>query len=38
MRDLAGKSQTIDAQQMTIVPGFIDSHNHVMPGNELLYL
>ncbi len=36
MQDLAGKGQTIDAQQMTIVPGFIDSHNHA-PGNELLY-
>src|SRR5580693_2625694 len=36
MKDLAGKSQTIDAQQMTVVPGFIDSHNHA-PGNELLY-
>ncbi len=34
---LAGKStQVVDAQQMTIVPGFIDSHNHA-PGNELLY-
>lgn len=34
---LAGKgTQTIDAQQATIVPGFIDSHNHA-PGNELLY-
>jgi predicted amidohydrolase YtcJ len=30
------KTQTIDAKQMTIVPGFIDSHNHA-PGNELLY-
>ena len=36
MKSLAGKAQTIDAQQMTIVPGFIDSHNHA-PGNELLY-
>ena len=37
IKSLAGKStQTIDAQQMTIVPGFIDSHNHA-PGNELLY-
>jgi predicted amidohydrolase YtcJ len=34
---LAGKStQIIDAKQMTVVPGFIDSHNHA-PGNELLY-
>ena len=30
------KTQTMDAQQMTIVPGFIDCHNHA-PGNELLY-
>src|SRR5579862_5079587 len=36
IKSLAGKAQTIDAQQMTIVPGFIDSHNHA-PGNELLY-
>ena len=37
MKALAGKStQIVDAQQMTIVPGFIDSHNHA-PGNELLY-
>lgn len=37
MKKLAGKgTQTIDAQQATIVPGFIDSHNHA-PGNELLY-
>jgi predicted amidohydrolase YtcJ len=37
MRALAAKStQIIDAQQMTVVPGFIDSHNHA-PGNELLY-
>jgi len=36
IRALAGKSQIIDAQQMTVVPGFIDSHNHA-PGNELLY-
>ena len=37
IRALAGKStQVIDAQQMTVVPGFIDSHNHA-PGNELLY-
>src|ERR1700677_542757 len=28
MKALAGKAETIDAQQMTIVPGFIDSHNH----------
>src|SRR3984957_4230393 len=36
IKSLAGNAQTIDAQQMTIVPGFIDSHNHA-PGNELLY-
>src|SRR5450432_3645005 len=37
IKALAGKStQLVDAQQMTIVPGFIDSHNHA-PGNELLY-
>src|SRR5215469_1962465 len=32
IRGLIGKgSETIDAQQMTIVPGFIDCHNHT-PG------
>jgi len=37
IRGLAGKStQTLDARQMTIVPGFIDTHNHA-PGNTLLY-
>ena len=36
IKSLARKAQTIDAHQMTIVPGFIDSHNHA-PGNELLY-
>ena len=37
LKALAGKAtQLIDAQQMTVVPGFIDSHNHA-PGNELLY-
>jgi len=37
MKGLIGKkTQTIDAKQMTIVPGFIDCHNHA-PGNELLY-
>ncbi|HEY2677954.1 MAG TPA: amidohydrolase [Steroidobacteraceae bacterium] len=37
MKALTGKStRTIDAQQMTIVPGFIDSHNHAS-GNRLLY-
>jgi predicted amidohydrolase YtcJ len=30
------KTQTFDAHHMTVVPGFIDSHNHA-PGNELLY-
>jgi len=29
-------TQTFDAHQMTIVPGFIDCHNHA-PGNTLLY-
>ena len=28
--------QTYDAKQMTVVPGFIDTHNHA-PGNVLLY-
>jgi predicted amidohydrolase YtcJ len=37
MRALIGKgTQTIDAKQMTIVPGFIDCHNHA-PGTTLLY-
>jgi len=37
VRSLAGKStQTIDARGMTVVPGFIDCHNHA-PGNTLLY-
>ena len=37
MKSLIGKStQTYDAKQMTIVPGFIDCHNHA-PGNTLLY-
>ncbi len=37
LKTLAGRAtQTIDAGQMTVVPGFIDSHNHA-PGNELLY-
>jgi predicted amidohydrolase YtcJ len=36
MRSLAGKgTQTFDAKQMTIVPGFIDCHNHAT-GNVLL--
>src|SRR5262245_30534864 len=34
---LIGKgTQTLDARQMTVVPGFIDCHNHA-PGNVLLY-
>ena len=37
IRGLIGKStQAIDARQMTVVPGFIDTHNHA-PGNVLLY-
>jgi predicted amidohydrolase YtcJ len=37
VRSLAGKqTQTFDAQQMAIVPGFIDAHNHA-PGPILLY-
>jgi hypothetical protein len=37
VRGLIGKgTQTIDAKQMTVVPGFIDTHNHA-PGNVLLY-
>lgn len=37
IQGLAGKgTQTFDAKQMTIVPGFIDCHNHA-PGNVLLY-
>ena len=37
IKALIGKStQTYDARQMTIVPGFIDCHNHA-PGNTLLY-
>jgi predicted amidohydrolase YtcJ len=37
IRALAGvNTETFDAQHMTIVPGFNDSHNHA-PGNELLY-
>ena len=37
IRALIGKgTQTFDARQMTIVPGFIDCHNHA-PGNVLLY-
>jgi predicted amidohydrolase YtcJ len=37
IKGLIGKNtRTIDAKQMTVVPGFIDSHNHA-PGNTLLY-
>ena len=37
IKSLAGRrTQTYDAQQMTIVPGFIDAHNHA-PGAILLY-
>jgi predicted amidohydrolase YtcJ len=37
MKALIGKgTQTYDAQQMAVVPGFIDCHNHA-PGNVLLY-
>lgn len=37
MKGFVGKrTQELDAKQMTIVPGFIDCHNHA-PGNVLLY-
>src|ERR1700694_456848 len=37
MKALIGKgTQTFDAKQMAIVPGFIDCHNHA-PGDVLLY-
>jgi predicted amidohydrolase YtcJ len=37
IKSLIGKgTQTFDAKQTTIVPGFIDCHNHA-PGNVLLY-
>src|SRR5215831_19972303 len=37
VKALAGKSrQMFDAKQMTIVPGFIDCHNHA-PGTTLLF-
>jgi predicted amidohydrolase YtcJ len=37
MKALIGKgTQTFDAKQMTVVPGFIDCHNHAA-GNVLLY-
>jgi len=37
MKGLIGKAtQSFDAKQMTVVPGFIDCHNHAT-GNVLLY-
>lgn len=37
IKPLIGRgTRTFDAQQMTVVPGFIDCHNHA-PGNMLLY-
>lgn len=37
IKALIGKrTETFDAKQMTVVPGFIDTHNHA-PGNVLLY-
>ncbi|MDB6041917.1 MAG: Amidohydrolase 3 [Gammaproteobacteria bacterium] len=37
VKGLIGRStEAFDAGQMTVVPGFIDCHNHA-PGNELLY-
>jgi predicted amidohydrolase YtcJ len=37
IRPLAGRrTETFDAERMTVVPGFIDCHNHA-PGNTLLY-
>jgi predicted amidohydrolase YtcJ len=37
IKGLIGKAtQTYDAKQMTVVPGFIDCHNHA-PGETLLY-
>src|SRR5438477_8271805 len=37
MKAFIGKAtQSFDAKQMTVVPGFIDCHNHA-PGNVLLY-
>src|SRR5439155_21807901 len=33
---IAKETQTIDARQMTIVPGFTDCHNHA-PGTTLPY-
>src|SRR5262249_15997500 len=37
IKSLAGRrTRTYDARQMTVVPGFIDAHNHA-PGGILLY-
>jgi len=37
VKGLVGRStEAVDAGRMTVVPGFIDCHNHA-PGNELLY-
>jgi predicted amidohydrolase YtcJ len=37
IKGLIGKeTETFDAKQMTVVPGFADCHNHA-PGNTLLY-
>lgn len=37
VRALIGKStKAVDAQRMTVVPGFIDCHNHAV-GDQLLY-
>ena len=37
IRGLAGRgTRSLDAQQQTVVPGFIDCHNHAV-GDELLY-
>jgi predicted amidohydrolase YtcJ len=37
IRALTGKgTRELDARQMTVVPGFVDCHNHA-PGNTLLY-
>src|SRR5262249_29499858 len=37
VKGLIGKdTETFDAKQMTVVPGFADCHNHA-PGNTLLY-
>lgn len=37
MKSLIGKgTESFDAEQMTVVPGFVDCHNHA-PGESLLY-